>query len=89
MQPAIVLGTTRATVKHDSLDGQRLLIVQPLGLNDTADGPPLIAVDAQSCRKGDRVMLTSDGTYARDVTGHNETPARWSVMGIMDDIEAK
>ncbi|QDT13161.1 EutN/CcmL family microcompartment protein [Planctomycetes bacterium K23_9] len=89
MQPAIVLGSTRATVKHDSLDGQRLVIVQPTGVDDAADGPPLIAIDAQGCRKGDRVMLTSDGTYARDVTGHSETPARWSVMGIMDDTKSK
>jgi ethanolamine utilization protein EutN len=71
------------------LDGQRLVIVQPIGVGDVADGPLLIAVDAQSCRKGDRVMLTSDGTYARDVTEHSGTPARWSVMGIMDDTESK
>ncbi len=85
MQPALVIGSTRATVKHDSLDGQRLLIVQPLGVNDTVDGPPLVVIDAQGSRKGDTVMLTSDGTYARDLTGHNETPARWSVMGIIDN----
>ncbi|MGB7342607.1 MAG: EutN/CcmL family microcompartment protein [Pirellulaceae bacterium] len=84
MQPALVLGTTRATVKHESLGGQRLVIVQPVGVRDAADGPPLIVIDHQGCRKGDKVMLTSDGTYAREVTGHSETPARWSVMGIID-----
>tara|TARA_R110002049_G_scaffold4601_5_gene32654 strand:- start:911753 stop:912007 length:255 start_codon:yes stop_codon:yes gene_type:complete len=84
MQPALVLGSTRATVKHDSLDGQRLVIVQPVGVNDSADGPPLIAVDATGCRFGDRVMLTSDGLYARELTGHKNTPARWSVIGIED-----
>jgi ethanolamine utilization protein EutN len=84
MQPAIVLGSTRATVKHESFEGQRLVVVQPLGVGDAADGPPLIAVDALGSRAGDRVMVTSDGSYARVVTGSEATPARWSVMGIMD-----
>lgn len=85
MQPALVLGTTHATVKHDSFDGQKLLVVQPIGVDDAADGPPLLAVDGLGCRKGDRVVLTSDGSYARVVTGHQNTPARWTVMGIEDE----
>ncbi len=84
MQPANVLGSTRATVKHKSLVGQRLVIVQPLQMDDSADGPPLLAVDSCGCRRGDRVIITSDGSYARIVTGHDSTPARWSVMGIVD-----
>ena len=84
MQPALVLGSTRATVKHESFHGQRLVILQPLLVNDTADGPPLLAVDSCGCRRGDRVMITSDGSYARVVTEHQNTPARWSVLGIVD-----
>lgn len=84
MQPAKVLGSTRATVKHESFDGNRLVILQPLTATDTADGPPLIGVDACGCRRGDRVMITSDGSYARVVTEHDNTPARWSVIGIVD-----
>lgn len=84
MQPANVLGSARATIKHESLEGQRLVILQPLAVDDEADGPPLIAVDAVGCRKGDRVMITSDGSYARIVTEHENTPARWSVIGIVD-----
>lgn len=84
MQPAHVLGSTRGTVKHESLEGQRLVIVQPLLANDSPDGPPLITIDSCGCRRGDRVMITSDGSFARVVTGHASTPARWSVMGIVD-----
>ncbi len=84
MQPARVLGSTRATVKHESFDGQRLVVLQPLLVDDSADGPPLIAVDAVGCRAGDRVVITSDGSYAREATSHNNTPARWSVIGIVD-----
>ena len=84
MQPALVLGSTHATVKHESFEGQRLVILQPLLVDDTADGPPLIAVDSCGCRRGDRVMITSDGSYAREATRHDKTPARWSVVGIVD-----
>lgn len=85
MQTALVLGSTRATVKHESFDGQRLVILQPLGVNESTDGPPLIAIDAVGCRKADRVMITSDGSYARIVTNHDNTPARWTVVGIIDE----
>ena len=84
MQPAIVLGATHATIKHKSFEGQRLVIVQPLAIDDSADGPPLITVDVLGSRRGDRVMISSDGSYAREATGHPNTPARWSVVGIVD-----
>lgn len=84
MQTANVLGSARATVKDISFQGRRLVIVQPILQDQSPDGPPLIAVDSLGCRRGDRVMLTSDGTYARTITGNENTPARWSVAGILD-----
>lgn len=87
MQPAAVLGSARATVKHESLDGQRLVVIQPLGVDGSSDGPPLLAVDQLGCRKGDRVVVTSDGMYAREVTNHKNTPVRWSVIGLLDETE--
>jgi ethanolamine utilization protein EutN len=84
MQPAHVLGSTHATVKHESFEGQRLVVIQPLAMDDSADGPPLVAIDALGARRGDRVMVSSDGSYAREVTNNVKTPARWSVVGIVD-----
>ena len=85
MQPAIVLGSTHATVKHASFVGQRLVVLQPIGVGDKADGPPLIALDAIGSRRGDHVMITSDGSYAREACGHDRTPARWTVIGLIDE----
>lgn len=84
MQPALVLGSTRATVKHKSFLGQRLVVIQPLTADDSADGPPLIAIDPLGARRGDQVMISSDGTFAREFTGDPTTPARWSVIGVVD-----
>lgn len=71
-------------MKHESFEGQRLVVVQPLGVDETNDGPPLLAICGLGARKGDRVMMSSDGSYAREATNHPNTPARWSVVGIID-----
>lgn len=84
MQKALILGSARATVKHESLVGHRMVVAQPLMLDQSPDGPPLLAIDAFGARRGDHVMLTSDGMYARDITNDEKTPVRWSVMGIVD-----
>lgn len=84
MQSALVLGTTRATVKHPSLNGQRLLLVQPLGVNDSADGSPMIAVDQLGAQRGDRVIITSDGAFTRQLVGNDRTPVRWCTIGMID-----
>jgi ethanolamine utilization protein EutN len=84
MQPALVLGSARATVKHASLNGERLLVLQPLGVDDTPDGPPLLAVDHLGARRQDRVMITSDGLQTREMLNDNHTPVRWSVFGLID-----
>jgi len=82
---ARVLGTARATMRHRSLDGWRLLIVQPLAADETTpDGNPLVVVDPVSAGRGDMVMLTSDGRHTRELVGSDKTPARWSVLGIRD-----
>jgi ethanolamine utilization protein EutN len=85
MQTAAVLGFARATVKHESFNGQKLVIVQPLAVQGDADGPPLVVLDGLGCRRGDIVIISSDGLYARDLTNHENTPARWTVFGIIDE----
>jgi ethanolamine utilization protein EutN len=80
-----VLGAATATVKHPSMEGWKLLIVQPL-LSDghTPDGDPLLAVDALSAGAGDRVIVSSDGLGTKEMLNSQTTPVRWSVIGIVD-----
>ncbi len=84
MQLAQVVGQAVSTVKHPSLQGWRLLVVQPLARDGTADGEPMLAVDALGAGNGDRVIVSSDGAGTRALIGHKNTPARWMVMGICD-----
>ena len=85
MQLAFVVGTATATVKHPSLEGRKLLIVQPrLADGRTPDGDPLIAVDGVGAGCGETVMITSDGRGAREMLQSEVTPVRWTVIGIRD-----
>ncbi len=86
MQAAIVLGNATSTVKHPSLENLKLLICQPLQTDGkTPDGSPLIAVDLLGAGRGETVMLTSDGSTIRDAFGVENSPIRWSVLGLIDD----
>ena len=85
MQVGVVLGTATSTVKHPSLEGWKLLVVQPYGVDGvTPDGDPLLAVDALGAGKGQRVIVTSDGKATRELVRSETTPVRWSVVGIED-----
>ena len=85
MQPANVIGNATATIKHESMSGWKLLIVQPM-LTDgrTPDGEPLVAVDEVGAGIGQTVMISSDGRHARMLLGSNTTPVRWTIIGIHD-----
>ena len=81
-----VIGKAIATVKHDSMQGQKLLVIQPyLSDEATPDGDPLVAVDGVGAGMGETVMITSDGKGARKLLDVVATPVRWTVIGIKDE----
>ena len=85
MQVGLVVGTATSTVKHASMNGWKLLVVQPYGADGrTPDGDPVIAVDALGAGRGDRVLMTSDGKSTRALLKAEATPVRWNVIGIQD-----
>jgi ethanolamine utilization protein EutN len=84
MQFAKVVGRATATVRHETLAGWRLLLVQPLDAQGGADGDPQLAIDSLGSGRGDTVMLTTDGNAVREMVGKDNTPIRWAVIGIAD-----
>ena len=89
MQVARVVGTVNSTVKHHSMQGQKLLLIQPYQVDgETADGDPQVAIDSVGAGIGEDVMITSDGRFARDKLGVDATPVRWSVIGIVDEKQS-
>ncbi len=84
MQIAEVIGHATSTVKHPTLSGWRLLVVQPLDAQHQPDGVPLLALDALGSRRGDCVVISSDGKATREMVGADNSPARWAIIGVAD-----
>jgi len=85
MLVAKVLGHATATVKHFTMNGSKLLLVQPLMADENSpDGDPLLVVDRVGAGRGDLVMITSDGRSAREAMNSDKTPVRWTAIGIRD-----
>lgn len=83
MQLGLVCGTATATIKHPTLQGERMLVVQLLGADARPDGEPILVFDRLGARRGDRVLCTNDGRAMQEQLGPT-TPARWSVLGLPD-----
>ncbi len=83
MQIGRVLGNLISTVKHESFQGERILVVQLEGVDGRPDGEPVLAIDRMGAGRGDRVLLTNDGQILQEMVGR-KTPGRWSVMALPD-----
>jgi ethanolamine utilization protein EutN len=84
MLVGIVEGRAISTIKHRSMHGWKLLVVQPLDLSGAPDGDPLLAIDYLGAGRGTRVVISNDGKGAREMVGDTNSPVRWAVVGIVD-----
>lgn len=80
MRTAIIRGYATSVIKHKSLDGWRLLIAEP----ESPDVAPQIVLDNLGAAIGQKVLISSDGSEARQMVGDELSPARWTTLGIID-----
>jgi ethanolamine utilization protein EutN len=76
-------GTVTSTIKHETLEGCRLLIGQRLDAHGADAGEPLVLVDSLGAAHGALVLVTTDNDELRKRAGKT-TPARMVVFGIVD-----
>ena len=84
---ARVEGTLTATRKHKSYEGWRLVICQPINNAGVPEGVPQVAIDPHGAGMHQRVVISSDGSAARAAVGDPLSPARWIIVGIVDEKE--
>jgi microcompartment protein CcmK/EutM len=84
---ARVEGNIVATRKHPSLEGWRLVVCQPINHAGAPEGVPQIAIDSHGAGLHQRVIISSDGLAARRAVGHEQSPVRWLVLGVVDENE--
>lgn len=81
-----VIGTVVATRKDPSLEGTRLLIVQPLDEKHTPISQPLVAVDTlQDAGTGEIVYIVTGGDAVR-VLPDRRMPVDVAIVGIVDSM---
>lgn len=83
---ARVEGNLTATRKHPSFEGWRLVICQPIGREGNPEGVPQVAIDSLGAGMHQRVIISSDGAAARKAVGDERSPARWMIVGIVDEV---
>ncbi len=82
-----VIGDVVATQKAPSHEGRKILVVQPLNLDGSDRGEPLLALDAVDAGFGDRVLLTVEGFSAMTAVGRPNSPIDAAVIGVIDAVE--
>lgn len=87
MQIGRVVGTLVATAKHRKLEGAKLLLVQPLALDDTPRGTPLLTIDSVGAGVGEKVLVVIEGRAAGDALRRKAAPVDAAIVGIIDRVD--
>jgi ethanolamine utilization protein EutN len=87
MQLARVVGTVVSTVKNRKFEGAKLLLVQPLTLDDQPRGTALLAIDALGAGVHEKVLIVMEGRAAGEALGRKLAPVDAAVIGIVDTVD--
>ncbi len=86
MMLAKVVGRVVATVKNTSLEGQRLLVLQPVNVAGQPTSKPIVAVDAVGAGAAELVYWCR-GREASFPWLPAETPTEATIVGIVDRVQ--
>ena len=84
---ARVVGNVVASQKQVSHEGKKILLLQPVDLEDQPMGDLVVALDAVDAGVGDRVLAVQEGFSAMTSVGHVESPIDAAVIGVIDLVE--
>jgi microcompartment protein CcmK/EutM len=85
---AEVVGTVVSPVQIPVLDGQKLLLLRPVGPDGKASGKTRIGIDRAQAGVGDRVLVIDEGQSGRQLIGDPKAAVKTIVVGIVDYVEA-
>jgi len=82
-----IIGDVVATQKSPSHEGRKILLVQPLNLDGTDRGEPVLALDSLDAGVGDRVLVVQEGASAMMAVGRPNSPIDMAVVGVVDEVD--
>ena len=83
---ARVTGNVVCTRKDDKLVGTKLMLVQPVDLENKPKGNTLVAIDTVGAGEGELVLIVQ-GSSARQTTRTENNPVDCTIFAIVDTIE--
>ena len=86
MQLGRVIGTLVATKKHGKLEGAKLLLVQPLTLDDKPRGTAVLTIDSVGAGVGEKVLIVIEGRAAGEALRRRAAPVDAAIIGIVDHV---
>jgi len=89
MQIGRVIGTVVATQKHRAFEGAKLLLVQPIALDESPRGTPLLAIDSVGAGVHERVLLVMEGRAAGEALGRKGAPVDAAIVGVIDHVDVQ
>lgn len=81
-----VVGSVVAPVQNPHLSAHKLLVCQPVDLEDRAVGASFVAIDRVQAGVGDLVLTNKEGGGARIVLRDEATPVQQMVVAVVDDL---
>lgn len=85
MQLGRIIGNVVCTIKSPSLEGKKLLLVQPLDRHGKDKGKPLVAVDSVGAGAGETIYWCR-GREASFPFLPIEVPTEATIVGIVDMV---
>ena len=82
-----VVGTVVATQKNRKLEAAKLMLVQPLTLDDKPRGTAMLAIDSVGAGVGEKVLVVFEGKAAGDALGRRGAAVDAAIVGIVDAVE--
>jgi microcompartment protein CcmK/EutM len=87
MQICRVVGTVVSSHKNSTLDGAKLLLVQPETPGGESRGVALLAIDSVGAGVGERVLVVIEGKAAGAALGKKLAAVDAAIIGIVDTID--
>lgn len=88
MRQCRVVGPLWAAAKHPAYAGHTLFVVQPIDDKGADVGASFVAIDHVQAGAGDKVIVLTEGTGARQILKQGDiVPIRSIIVGIVDHVE--
>ncbi len=82
-----VIGNVVSTVKEKCYTGLKMLWVQPIAIDGSDKGDPIVTFDAVDAGMGDRVLVCQEGGGAQMVIGMKEpSPIGSVIVAVVDEV---